>query len=128
MGDYLGAASDYETYFKVTPANWAGINDYSWVLLKADLPEGALAALDWGLKRWPENAWLLNNRATALFELGRYDEAKITAQKAKIAVDALTPEIWTNAYPGNDPLVAPQGLDEFKRASQENLNKILATK
>jgi tetratricopeptide (TPR) repeat protein len=126
MGEYDLAAKDYEHYFKIRPASWAGINDYSWVLLKADLPQGAHAALSWGLKQWPKNAWLLNNDATALYELGRYAEAKTTAQKALPAVQALTEADWLNAYPGNDPLVAKQGLADFKKASQENLEKIIA--
>jgi tetratricopeptide (TPR) repeat protein len=126
MTDYADAEKDYETYFKITPANWAGINDYSWVLLKDDLPEGAHAALSWGLKQWPNNAWLLSNDATALYELGRYSEAAAMAKKAVPAVNALTEADWLVAYPGNDPQIARQGLDNFKTTTQENLTKILA--
>jgi tetratricopeptide (TPR) repeat protein len=125
-GDYTEAEKDYEMYFKVTPANWAGINDYSWVLLKDNLPEGAHAALTWGLKQWPENAWLLTNDATALYEMGRYEEAAAQAKKAIPAVSALSVNDWLNAYPGNDPLIAEEGLASFKKDSEENLQKILA--
>jgi tetratricopeptide (TPR) repeat protein len=126
MKNYTAAAQDYEQYFKVTPANWAGINDYSWVLLEADRPKDALAALEWGLAQWPGNAWLLTNEATALYELGRYSEAKKIATEAQAAVDGLTVDIWLNAYPGNDPMVAGQGLQQFKDATHANLEKILA--
>jgi tetratricopeptide (TPR) repeat protein len=127
-GDYAGAAGDYETYFKITPANWAGINDYSWVLLKAGRAKDALEALDWGLKQWPENAWLLSNKATALYELGHYTEAEKVALIAQGAVEKLTVDVWLNAYPGNDPLIARQGLEQFKTATQTNLEKIRAHK
>jgi tetratricopeptide (TPR) repeat protein len=123
---YADAAKDYEHYFKITPANWAGINDYSWVLLKANRAADAHRALTWGLKQWPDNAWLLSNDATALYELGRYSEAAVVAKKAVPAVEALTVGLWLNAYPGNDPLIAQTGLDAFKKTTQENLTKILA--
>src|SRR6185503_4009828 len=97
-----------------------GINDYSWVLLKADLPEAAHNALSWGLTQWPDNPWLLQNEATALYELGRFKEAAQAAAKAKVGVEKLTTEDWLIAYPGNDPAIAPQGLAQFKKATEEN--------
>ena len=126
MQDYSAAAADYEAYFKVAPANWAGINDYSWVLLKMNLPQAAHDALNWGLKQWPNNAWLLANDATALYELGRFKDAKAVAVKAQTEVAKLTTADWLIAYPGNDPLLAPAGLAAFKQSAQENLSKILA--
>lgn len=126
QGNYLEAAADYETYFKITPANWAGINDYSWVLLKADLPEAALEAVEWGLREWPGNPWLLHNKAIALYELKRFDEAAKTADEAVTAVSTLSREAWLNAYPGNDPLVADQGIASFKEAVAENAAKAKA--
>lgn len=126
MGNYPAAESDYQAYFKLEPANWAAINDYSWVLLKDNLPADAHEALAFGLKEWPQNAWLLVNDATALYEMGHYAEAAEVAKKAIPAVKALTPAVWLIAYPGNDPLIAQTGLDNFKQSSQENLRKILA--
>jgi len=38
-GDYAAAAADYESYFKKAPANWAGINDYSWALMNSICPK-----------------------------------------------------------------------------------------
>lgn len=126
MGRYMDAAADYETYFKLAPANWAGINDYAWVLLKARLPEGALAAVEWGLNEWPDNPWLLHNKVIALYELGRFKEAATTAEAAIAAVETISREGWLLAYPGNDPLSAPQGLASFKQAVAENAAKAKA--
>lgn len=125
-GDYLAAAETYERYFTIAPANWGAINDYSWVLMKADLPEGALAALEWGLAEWPENPWLLHNKAIALFELGSYEEAAAAADAATARVATVTEEDWLTAYPGNDPLLAEEGLASFKNAVMENREKIAA--
>jgi tetratricopeptide (TPR) repeat protein len=123
QGRYLDAAKDYETYFKMTPATWGAINDYSWVLLKAELPEGALAALEWGLKEWPGNPWLLHNQAIALYELQRYEESAAAAALALAGAETLTREDWLVAYPGNDPRVAAEGLATFRAAAAENLAK-----
>jgi tetratricopeptide (TPR) repeat protein len=118
--DYAGAAADYEKFFKIAPANWGAINDYAWVLMKAGLSDGALAALEWGLEEWPENPWLLNSMATALYEEGRYEEAREVASRAERAVETLTKSDWLDAYPGNDPLVADDGLQTFREAVAAN--------
>jgi tetratricopeptide (TPR) repeat protein len=126
QGKYLEAAADYETYFKIAPANWAAINDYAWALLRADLPEAALPAIEWGLSEWPDNPWLLHNKIIALYEVGRYEEAAAAADAAVAAVDTVTREGWLMAYPGNDPRVAEEGLASFKQAVQENAAKAKA--
>lgn len=120
MGEYAGAALDYHEYFKVTPGNWAAINDYSWILLKAGKHAEALEALNWGLKQWPDNPWLLNNKTTALYELLRYKEALTSAKAASEAVNNVREPDWLNAYPGNDPLSASIGLSSFKAAVSAN--------
>lgn len=124
MGDYDAAAGDYETYLRTDPTNWAASNDYAWVLLKADRPQDALVSLDWGLLYWPQNAWLHNSRATALFEMGRLEDAHEAAAAASRFVANLTEAQWLQAYPGNDPLIAPQGIEAFKKAVEENVRTI----
>lgn len=126
MGRYMDAAADYETYFTLAPANWAGINDYAWVLLKADLPEAALAAVEWGLTEFPDNPWLLHNKVIALYELGRYEAALEVAIQAEEAVARITEVDWLTAYPGNDPKSATQGLASFQKAVRDNRVKVQA--
>jgi tetratricopeptide (TPR) repeat protein len=123
-GDYEGAAADYETYLRTDPTNWAAINDYAWVLLKADRPADALVAVDWGLVYWSANPWLLNSKATAHFELGQLTLANEAAERAVIAAAAITETDWLRAYPGNDPLIAPRGVAALKTAVAENMHTI----
>ncbi len=123
-GDYAGAAEDYEVFLRKYPKNWAAINDYAWVLLKGERYRDALVALDWGLMYWPENPWLHNNRATALFEMGRLEAAREAAAAASRAVTEITEADWLEAYPGNDPLIAAQGIAVFKAAVEENMHTI----
>jgi len=124
-GQYGKAAAVYEKYFSMTPANWGAINDYSWVLLKAGKPDAALEALEWGLAQWPKSPWLLHNKAIALYELGRYEEAADAAHSAARGITALTEHDWLMAYPGNDPMLAPQGLHSFRNAVLGNQVKII---
>lgn len=123
-GKYEESARDYETYLHSDPKNWAALNDYAWVLIKAKHYREALNVLDWGLIYWPDNAWLLNNRATALFEMRRRGEALESAQNAERAMENVTESDWLSAYPGNDPLVAPEGVAALKNAISENIHTI----
>ncbi len=124
-GDYDGAAKDYETFLKGNSKNWAAINDYAWVLIKGGRPLEALVALDWGLNFWPDNAWLLNNKATAHFELDQIDLAYEAAQRAEARVANVTEADWLQAYPGNDPLIASEGVLALQSAVASNMHTIL---
>ena len=124
MGDFLGASKDYEIYFTKTPAGWASINDYSWVLIRLKLYGAAEEALSWGLQGWPTNPWLLNSMATTLYEQKKYAEAEEYVGRALREVGKITDQEWHTAYPGNDPRMAPQAIEEFMQAVSENSTKI----
>ena len=126
-GDYGGAASDFETYLASDPSNWAATNDYAWVLLKDDRPEEAHAALERGLVFWPDNPWLLNAQAIALFEQGESGRAAEAAYRAGNAVQTVTEVDWLNAYPGNDPLIAGEGVRAFRAAIAANIHSIVTS-
>lgn len=124
MGRYDASERDYAIYIKTDPTNWAATNDYAWVLLKADRPKDALTAIDKILPLWPESPWLLNSKATALFELGRLREAREAAMAASRAVIKISERDWMQAYPGNDPLIAAEGIQAFQKAVLENMHTI----
>ena len=124
IGMYGRAAEDYRTYMAYDPTNWAATNDLAWVLLKGKRYSEALTALEKVLPYWPENPWLINSKATALFELGRLDEAKSAAAIALQSVIKITEKDWLQAYPGNDPLIAKQGMEAFQAAVLENMHTI----
>ncbi len=124
MGEYDAAAKDYAHYLKSDPHNWAAVNDYAWVLLKAKRHAEAAAVTDEALMRYPDNPWLLNSNAIAYFELGEYDRALVSAQKAAERVVLVSEREWLTAYPGNDPRIAKQGLDTFKNAVAANVHSI----
>ena len=125
MGLYDDAVRDYQHYLSLLDSpSWAGYNDYAWVLLKADQPREAAAAAAKGLKTFPQNPWLLNSLATALYEIGDYEVALSAAETAGLYVEDISDEEWLNAYIGNDPRSVPLGIETFRSAVRGNIHTI----
>jgi len=124
MGDYADSAKDYEKFLRFDPHDWAAINDYSWVLLKAGRAKDAAAATAEGLNYFPDNPWLLNTSAIALYESGHAKEARARAQAAVAAGAQLTEREWLHAYPGNDPKIAAEGIAALRQAAADNVHRI----
>lgn len=123
-GAYDASIADYQRYLQFDPHNWAAINDYCWVLLKADRAHDAAVASAAGLALFPNNPWLLNTSAIALYESGDIAHARDQMRKALIATQNVTPAQWLVAYPGNDPRVADIGVAAFQNAARENMHSI----
>lgn len=87
MGDYSDAANDYAHFLQFDPTDWAAMNDDAWVLLKAQRYQAALSITTRGLAFQPDNPWLLNSYATALYQLGDYKQALAAAQQAGGSLD-----------------------------------------
>jgi tetratricopeptide (TPR) repeat protein len=126
MDRYADAAKDYEKYLESDPKNWAAINDLAWVLMKDGRYQEATVALEKGLESWPDNAWLLNSQATAFYELGKIESAYAAIQAAHSAAGRLRESDWSTAYPGNDPLIAREGLHSLQKSIEENMHSIAA--
>lgn len=124
MEEYKSSAKDYEHFLQSDPRNWAALNDYAWVLLKAQRFQDAADTTARGLVDFPENPWLLNSRATALYEMHQYPAALAAAQKANTVVANVTEVQWLHAYPGNDPKIGGEGLAAFKKAISDNMHTI----
>jgi tetratricopeptide (TPR) repeat protein len=124
MGDYDAAAKDYAYFLTFDPTDWAGINDYAWVLLKAGRAQEAAAITSEGLKNNPQNPWLLNSNSIALYETGDAQLARVQAHAAWSALQNLTLTQWLHSYPGNDPASASVGMETFRRSVMANMQHI----
>ncbi len=124
MGHYEDAELDYQHYLTLVPRSWAGMNDYAWVLLKDNKPQVAALVTDEGVSEYPDNPWLLNNNATALYETGDIADAKSIILRTEAVVQKLTPAQWSTAYPGNDPQIAAEGVETFQAAVVDNMHRI----
>jgi len=123
-GDYASSADFYEKYLVHDPHNWAAINDYAWVLLKAGKAREAAVLTARGLEENPSSPWLLNTAAIALYEIGSMEDARMMARLAAEASQHLEARDWTRAYPGNDPLIAAEGIDSFRSSVIHNMHMI----
>lgn len=52
------------------------IGNFAQTRINRGAPDEALAAVDWGLRLYPDEPWLLYYRALAQLRLGRFDEAE----------------------------------------------------
>src|SRR3989338_11403309 len=89
-GEYAASAKYYEYFLKFHPTNWAAVNDYAWVLLKAGRAKEAAETTARALEWFPDNPWLLNTNATALFEMREYAGALRAEKKASAEVAKLS--------------------------------------
>ena len=84
--------------------------------------------LNAALEKYPMNAWLLTSKASALYEMKRYDEAVPVATQAVASTQALTLAQWRSSYPGNNPETSQRGIATIRKAAADNLKKILAAR
>ncbi|HEY4488201.1 MAG TPA: hypothetical protein VJB97_01670 [Candidatus Paceibacterota bacterium] len=125
LGRYDEAALDYEHYISLQEApGWAAYNDLAWVLLKANRPRDAARAAARGIAAHPQNPWLYNSFAIALYESGEREAALAAAETALYFADVVTDEMWLRAYPGNDPRVSASGADDFRAVLGQNMHTI----
>lgn len=124
MGEYALAAFDYERYLRHDPANWAAINDYAWVLLQGGRAQDAHEVLEPGLNHFPENPWLLNSESIALYRMGFPSDALMAVQKASRLAADVTESDWLQAYPGNDPRAAQEGIQTLRDSIAANMHMV----
>ncbi|OHA02022.1 MAG: hypothetical protein A3C11_00060 [Candidatus Sungbacteria bacterium RIFCSPHIGHO2_02_FULL_49_12] len=120
------AAEDFQRFTEWAPTEWAGYNDLAWALSKGGRYKEALAVIMTALDKVPrgdKNPWLWNAKGVAELNLADYNAAAASFAKAKSTADQLTLDAWHKAYPGNDPASATSGLDAFRNAIIENLQR-----
>lgn len=112
-GDPEKALETFEYYHTYDRTSWYIHNNLAWVHFQL----GDYAAVERvsreGLVHNPRNPWLLMDRAVAQFNMGNRDRAIALLAHAKQAAEDETEASWLRHYPGNDPLIAELGLQEF---------------
>lgn len=120
------AEKDFRRFVLWSPLEWAGYNDLSWILMKekkyADV-EITIASAMKSVSGAENNPWLWNSLGVAELNLKEYSKAHNSFTKAGELAQKLTSSDWTRAYPGNDPVIAGDGIQSFKAAIAENLKK-----
>lgn len=122
--NYVMAEKDFLKFLEWSPNNWAANNDLAWVYFAQGKFKKAEERSVLSLKRDPFNPWLLMMHAMSSYNLGDVETAKKELQLAKLASEGLTEDRWIHAYPGNDPKIAKEGLAEFRKAIDRNIELV----
>ena len=120
--DLPRAAEDFQQFLKTHEHSWAGHNDLAWIYFRQGKFEKVAEIAKRGLELNPGNAWLLATYGTALLNINKKDEARRVLSEALANIEKLTLENWGDAYPGNNPKIYAQGLDEMKKTIKKNLD------
>lgn len=123
------AEEDFRRFVAWAPTEWAGHNDYAWVLAQEGKYAEAKTALEQAFKvahGAETNPWLWNNLGVQELNLRNYAPAAAAFEKAKKLMAELPESDWRAAYPGNDPTQTQQGIDVFKNAIEQNLTRAQA--
>ena len=125
-GDSELAENDFKRFTLWAPSEWAGYNDLAWILSKRGKYKEAgetITAAFREIRESKNNPWLWNAKGVAELNLGEYADAANSFGRALDLANALTEADWRRSYPGNDPASAGSGLDAFKEAIRDNINK-----
>ena len=119
--DWQLAEKNFETYLEFDPQSPWARTDLAWILFSQGKYEDMAEILEIGLTYQPNNPWLLNMYGLALLNTGDKEKARRYFLWAEAEAENLTVEEWGKSYPGNDPRVWAQGLNEFKDIIAKNL-------
>jgi len=121
MKQFDNAEKDFLKFLELEEKSWAAHNDLAWIYFQQGEYIKAEEIARKGLLYNPDNPWLLTSLGVSLINIGDKDSARVALTKALSEAWKLTEEDWQNAYPGNDPRIAQQGLAEMIKAIESNL-------
>ncbi|MBY0473377.1 tetratricopeptide repeat protein [Patescibacteria group bacterium] len=121
---YLPAEKDFTHFLEWSPTNWAAANDLAWIYFAEGKFKEAADRTAKTLLTSPDNPWVLTSHAMSVYNLGDSKTALQDLLHAKEEVEKLTRAQWSRAYPGNDPAVASEGLAEFKKTIEKNIELV----
>jgi len=121
------AENDFRGFVSWAPKEWAGYNDLAWILAKQGKYKEAEEVLLKALYEIPgiKNPWLYNSLGVAQLNQKEFEKARVSFEKTKSILGEFTLKEWRAAYPGNNPEESASGLEDFKKAVDENLKRSL---
>ena len=122
--EYAEAEQDFLQFLSWDKKNWAAHNDLAWIYFEQGKFKEAKQAAHEGLLFDANNPWLWNMVGVSLMNLGKPDVAGAAFLKALEEARTLTEDDWHMAYPGNNPMLAGQGLEKIKGSIQYNLDLV----
>lgn len=115
------SAEHFSRFVELVPTEWAPRVDLTWVYFAQGKYKAMLPILEEGLEYNPTNPWLNNMYGLALLNTDNKAEAHIHFLRAQESAENMTVSDWSEAYPGNDPLIWGTGLAEFRDIIAQNV-------
>ncbi len=119
--DWASAEKSFRTYIALDPHSPWARTDLAWVLFSEGKFQDMKVPLEEGLLENPNHPWLLNMYGLALLNTGDREGAVLYFKAAQHFANFLSLEDWGRAYPGNDPTMWGQGLENMKNSIEKNL-------
>ena len=120
-GDLDQAIYGFSEFIKRDDFNWAGYNDLAWIYFQKGDYAKTKEVAGKGLGKAAGNPWLSNIYGVALLNLGEKEAARVALSTALESISRMTPDDWGRSYPGNNPNIYSQGLEETRKTIEHNL-------
>ncbi len=120
--DWKRAEDEFRRFISINATSPWARTDLAWVLFAQGKYEEMKPVLEEGLSSDPTSPWLLNMYGLALMNTGNKASAHQAFVDALRYTEAVLPEQWGRAYPGNDPRTWAGGLAEMRESLQKNID------
>ncbi len=117
---------EFSLFLKTQPNSWAAHNDKAWLQWRDGDTGGALATIREVGKGYTTNPWIANTFGVMLYNNKQYKEALVVLNRGKVLADRMTLSDWNKGYPGNDPRIYAQGLEEMRASFNKNIELVRA--
>lgn len=113
-------------FINAHPKEWGGYNDLAWVQSKRGKDKRAKETIQGAMKKAngaKDNPWIWNALGVAELNLEEYLNAAKSFENALLLAKKINLQQWREAYPGNDPAKAEEGIMKFIGAIEGNLER-----
>ena len=115
---------EFSLFLQAQPNSWAAHNDKAWLQWRDGDGDGALATIREVGKAYTTNPWIANTFGVMLYNNKQYEEALIVLSRGKALADTMNLSDWNKGYPGNDPRIYAQGLEEMRASFNKNIELV----
>ena len=123
-GDYARAESDFQEFIAWAPTEWAGYNDFAFVLGKDKKYSAAMAIAKEGIAKadgGATNPWLWDLLGVMQLNLNEPSSALASFLNARTYAASLSSVDWQRAYPGNSPSTSQSGVGAMQAGIGRNI-------
>lgn len=118
------AIAAFKKFLVYMPGSWAARNDLAWLQFRIGDIDGALDTILPAINFADPNPWIFNTYGVLLMNKDDFAGAEEALGRAVALEEAMTPQDWGQAYPGNDTRIQFEGLEAMRSSIADNLKKL----